>query len=297
MPVESKLPATETAVLEDVELEYVIEGDGDETVVLVAGLGDDLNSWDVQVPALAGAGFRVLRFNNRGIGRSSCPEPPYTTHEMARDLYGLVHFHGLGDFHLIGNSLGGMIAQAYVSSFASSLLSLTLSCTALDVGPIGDRLFGQWERNVPRLGPDYLAVEAALWSFSRETFSDKEADVQGFEDEVRAGPPPLKGFLGQIAALRAHRTHGPPTRPVPRTLVVSGLEDRIFPEPLQTQLAKAFAARHVFVPGGHACQWESADFYNTVLLEFLSAPRLHDSYRLATPWHGWGGTPIYNWLR
>ena len=58
-----------TANVNGITLNYLLEGDGPETIVLVNGLADALESWDFQVPALLEAGLRVLRFDNRGIGR------------------------------------------------------------------------------------------------------------------------------------------------------------------------------------------------------------------------------------
>ena len=71
--------------LNGVDLNYRLEGDGPETIVLVNGLADDLETWFEQVPDLLAAGYRVLRFDNRGIGKSSRPKGPYTTAQMAGD--------------------------------------------------------------------------------------------------------------------------------------------------------------------------------------------------------------------
>ena len=69
----------------DIDINYLLEGDGPETVVLINGLADDLLSWVYQSDALLVAGFRVLRFDNRGIGESSKPAGPYTTALFAAD--------------------------------------------------------------------------------------------------------------------------------------------------------------------------------------------------------------------
>ena len=61
-------------------INYRLEGDGAETIVLVNGLADDLETWVFQMDDLLGAGYRVLRFDNRGIGElTSAPPGPYTT--------------------------------------------------------------------------------------------------------------------------------------------------------------------------------------------------------------------------
>src|SRR5882672_5511128 len=95
------------------EISYRLEGDGPETIVLVNGLADDLETWVLQMEDLLGAGYRVLRFDNRGVGQSDTPAGPYTTAQFASDTKALVDELGLSGFHLVGVSMGGMIAQEY----------------------------------------------------------------------------------------------------------------------------------------------------------------------------------------
>ena len=61
-----------------------------DLVVLINGLADDLTTWSAQVPSLLEAGYSVLRYDNRGIGRSSRPPGPYTAELMADDLHALL---------------------------------------------------------------------------------------------------------------------------------------------------------------------------------------------------------------
>ncbi len=84
-----------TAQVNDIEINYRIEGDGDETIVLVNGLADDLETWVFQMDDLLGAGYRVLRFDNRGIGQTSAPPGPYTSRMLADDAKGLVDELGI----------------------------------------------------------------------------------------------------------------------------------------------------------------------------------------------------------
>ncbi len=62
-----------------IEIDYLIEGDGPETIVMVNGLADEKESWGYQTPAFVDAGHRVLTFDNRGVGQSSKPAGPYDT--------------------------------------------------------------------------------------------------------------------------------------------------------------------------------------------------------------------------
>jgi 3-oxoadipate enol-lactonase len=98
-------------------------------VLLVHGIGYTRRKWDPQHAPLLAAGFRVLRFDLRGFGESSLPEGPHTMDDFVADLGAFVEAAGLGSFHLVGHSLGGMIAQLYAVRNAERLRSLALVST------------------------------------------------------------------------------------------------------------------------------------------------------------------------
>src|SRR4051812_34639927 len=118
-------------VRRDVELCYQTYGDpDDEPLLLVMGLGGPMTWWDPELCGLlVDRGFHVLRFDNRDCGRpsrwgggvSKAPlvrafagggvPPPYTLRDMADDAFGLLDHLGLESAHVVGVSMGGMIAQ------------------------------------------------------------------------------------------------------------------------------------------------------------------------------------------
>ena len=123
--------------------------------MLVNGLADDLETWTGQVPALLEAGYRVLSFDNRGIGLSDKPLGPYTTAMLAADAKALVDQLQVTDFHLLGVSMGGMIAQEYALAYPDDLLSVTLACTYAAPGPFCSRMFSLWADMASVMGGFY----------------------------------------------------------------------------------------------------------------------------------------------
>src|SRR5437867_11905652 len=99
------------ASVNGIEMHHRVEGDGPETVVLINGLADDLETWVLQMDDLLGAGYRVLRIDNRGVGKTDAPPGPYTSRMLADDAKAVVDQLGLTGFHLIATSMGGMIPQ------------------------------------------------------------------------------------------------------------------------------------------------------------------------------------------
>src|SRR3978361_524514 len=96
-----------TAEVNGISINYKLEAEGAEPRVLVTGLLDYLKSWGYQAPALVEAGFRVLTFDNRGVGESDRPAGPYTTKLFAQDTKALVARLGITDLHLVGRSRRG----------------------------------------------------------------------------------------------------------------------------------------------------------------------------------------------
>jgi len=133
------------ATANGIDLEYDEHGrPGDPVILLIMGLGAQMTSWDESfVRDLAGRGFRVVRFDNRDIGLSSfldgagtpdlaaaattgeIPAPTYTLADMAADAVGLLDHLGVERAHIVGASMGGMIAQTFVVAYRSRSLTLT----------------------------------------------------------------------------------------------------------------------------------------------------------------------------
>jgi pimeloyl-ACP methyl ester carboxylesterase len=112
----------------EVELAYETFGDrSDPAVLLIMGLGAQMILWpDELCEALARAGYFVIRFDNRDAGRSTLLEgqPPYRLEDMANDAIGLLDALGIEGAHIVGASLGGMIAQRVAIDHPERVLSL-----------------------------------------------------------------------------------------------------------------------------------------------------------------------------
>ncbi|MFI1717671.1 alpha/beta fold hydrolase [Streptomyces litmocidini] len=122
---------------------YRVDGPPDgPAVLLVSGLAEDITSWSPAfVAGLVGRGMRVIRMDNRDCGRSSYATTPppgllrqltgrprsdaYTLRDMASDCDGLLDHLGVGSAHVIGRSMGGMIAQTLASSWPNRVRTLT----------------------------------------------------------------------------------------------------------------------------------------------------------------------------
>jgi 3-oxoadipate enol-lactonase len=261
-----------TVALDRLTINYRLEGDGPETVVMVNGLADDLETWDDQVPALLDAGYRVLRFDNRGIGLSDKPVGPYTTAMFAADTKALVDHLQINHFHLLGVSMGGMIAQEYALAHRGDLRSVTLACTYAAPGPFCSRMFSFWADLVNVMGVPAVMRDVTLWAFTPEFFRDRPGEAAEFETAMRYIDQPIPAYLAQLHSIQTHDTSERLGALSVPTLVLAGETDILIPVLLSRQLHSLIPdAQWATTRGGHACLWEHPDQFNQAFIAFIAS--------------------------
>lgn len=254
-----------------IDINYEIDGKGTKgTIVLINGLADDLLSWGFQVPALVEAGYRVLRFDNRGIGKSDRPAGPYSSKLLADDAKALVDHLGIKGFHLMGVSMGGMIAQEYALSFGDDLKSLTLACTYGTADAFCLNMFAMWADLAKAIDVPFVMRDVALWAFTGPFFNERPSDAAEFAAAMASLDMSLDAYLAQLAVIQKHDAQGRVGKIKTPTLVLAGEEDILIPVRLSKALQQAIpGAEWKTVPGGHACLWESPDPFNAAFLDFV----------------------------
>ena len=263
-----------TANVNGIEINYRVEGEGEDTIVLVNGLVDDLETWAFQMDDLLGAGYRVLRFDNRGIGASSKPPGPYTSRMLADDAKALVDELGITDFHLMGVSMGGMIGQEYALAYPDDLRSLTLACTYAAPGPFCSRMFAMWEDMAEPLGVPFIMRDVTLWAFTVPFFEEREDELREFEEGMAAMDVTPETYKAQLNVIQTHdSTDRLGDIRIP-TLVMAGEEDILIPVQLSRRLQEGIpGAEWATTTGGHACVWEHPKAFNETFLAFVDEHR------------------------
>jgi 3-oxoadipate enol-lactonase len=258
------------ATVNGIELNYRLEGDGAETIVLINGLADDLESWVLQVDDFLAAGYRVLRFDNRGVGASSAPAGPYSSAMLAADAKALVDSLGVRDFHLMGVSMGGMIAQEYALSYPADLRSVTFACTYATPGPFCSRMFAMWADMAPVLGVPFVMRDVTLWAFTVSFFEQRGTELAEFETAMRYMTQPVHAYLAQLAVITEHDTTSRLGQITVPTLVLAGEEDILIPVSLSRRIHDAIPGSDwATTKGGHACCWEHPAEFNKTFLDFV----------------------------
>src|SRR5208337_2487529 len=116
-----------TVKVNDINMYYEVSGEG-EPLVLIAGLGTDLTVYERVIGCLSKK-FRVLAFDNRGVGRTDKPDIPYSIEMMADDTAALMNAAGFRKAHVLGISMGGRVAMGLALQHPEMVRSLVLAST------------------------------------------------------------------------------------------------------------------------------------------------------------------------
>ena len=180
-----------------IEIYYESSGSG-EPVVLIGGLTSTLEAWGLQVPALAPR-YRVLRPDNRGSGRTRlhADDGVRSFDRFAGDILALVDGLGIDRFHLVGASLGGLMAQAFAVHYGDRLATLSILCSTpgeehgvpVDPQALAALVAGSGE--IARGGPDAVAEGAGIDGFTRAIMHP---------DTPRERPEALRFYFGMKEA-------------------------------------------------------------------------------------------------
>jgi 3-oxoadipate enol-lactonase len=257
---------TPTAITtgDGVRIAYRFDGQQDKPVLLLSNsIGTDLHMWDGQVPALT-EHFRLLRYDARGHGASGVPGGPYSLDRLGRDVVELLDALGLQRVHVLGLSLGGIVAQWLAIHVPGRVDRLVLSNTAAYLGPPQ-----QWDRPIAELleAPDMQATADMFlhnWFPARMLHDDHEV-VEGFRRTLLATQ--REGVAGSWAAVRDYDLRRTAALIGNPTLVIAGERDTVTSAAHGREIATTVpGARFTVMPTVHMANVERpAEFLNAVL--------------------------------
>lgn len=240
-------------------------------LLLLRGFGRSRRYWAPLLDDLAER-FRLVLMDNRGVGRSSAPWPPYTTRQMAHDAARVLADADIQRAHVFGISLGGMIAQEFALLHAGRVDRLVLGCTRAGHRgtptpfPAVVRLL-----ETLRLLPE-AAIEHTAPLVLGERFARAHPEVIAeWQALARFEPTRFAGLVGQLTAVALHDA----TRRLPRiacpTLVVTGDLDRTIPPENSELIAQAIPGARLRVLAGAPHDFPTTRPRETVelLVEFL----------------------------
>jgi pimeloyl-ACP methyl ester carboxylesterase len=256
-------------------LYYEVTGDPDaRTVVLTHGAGGTHASWFQQVPALAAAGYRVITWDSRGFGNSTCGNGTLGADIAAADLEAIVDAVGAERIDLVGQSMGGWWASAFTVAHPHRVHTLTLSNT---IGGLYTPELHEHFRHVTHTRPDGVLRVGTHSAISAQLATRDAALAFLYQQLDSFHEPPLRAVA--LALTGWEITHEQMNATGVPVLVVTAPEDELFPAALVRDGARRLRdARVIVIDGaGHSPYFERAAEYNAALLAFLAEHAVHNS--------------------
>ena len=274
------MPTTTTR--DGVKLYYERHGDAGDPLLLVMGLGGTIDFWQFQTPVLARA-HRVCVYDNRGVGRSDKPKGPYTVRTLAEDAVAVLDACGFDRAHVVGLSMGGMIAQELAIRHSDRVGALVLAATY--ARPDEKTRQGQQSAPVNLSGPATADVKQ-VWKFmmglvlTPDFIAREKAMLRELRDKVLPTWS-IEGFIAQLAAVMAHDATAELATITSPTAVLKPSNDQLLSPHFSDELARLIPGAKLvtFDNGSHGFNVEQADKFNRAVLDFVAAHPIADAPR------------------
>lgn len=259
-----------TATFGNIDLYYAVHGRG-TPLVLIAGYTCDQTFWSAMLPTLK-RHFEVVTFDNRGIGHTRDNGESFSIEDMAADTAALIRHLGLSHPAIVGQSMGGLIAQTMLAQYPEACGHCVIMNSTQAFNTVAQTalrsLLALRQANV-----DFdLLVDSSLPWLSGSAWISAPQQIAEFKTALRENPMPQSAAdqARQLAALLSFDSRKWNKRWVYRTLVVSAAEDLLAPAREGALLAESLGAKFVEISGAHASPVEQPERLSRILVEFLA---------------------------
>ena len=263
------------AVNGEVRLAYETHGQG-KPLLLVQGLGYGRWGWDAVAGRLARS-FQVIVFDNRGVGDSDVPRGPYSVRQLAADAVAVLDAVGADRAHVVGASLGGMVAQELAISHPERVDGLVLASTT--PGGLASHSVPQAALDLvyaaPEMHPDEAVRRFVELGLGPGVAEARPELVERIVELRMACRFDLSGWWAQALAGASFDSHGRLGRIAAPTLVLTGTGDSIVDcrnSDLLAELVQG-ALLERFAGSGHLLFWEEPERFAQVVTAFLRRDR------------------------
>ena len=248
----------------EVRLHCQEEGSG-APIVFANSLGTDLRLWDKVVPLLPD-GLRVIRYDMRGHGQSSVPEPPYSMGALVADAEAVLEALDVSGCLFVGLSIGGMVAQGLAVKRLDLVRAMVLSNTA---AKIGTKELWQERIDAVRLNGTEALADAIMERWFSKAFRNGP-DLPFWRQMVVDTPD--QGYIGCCAAIQGTDFYTPTSGLRLPTLGIAGLEDGSTPPDLVRETVDLIpgASFELIRGAGHLPCVEAPEAYAALLSDFIA---------------------------
>ena len=263
------------AAVNGINMYYEVHGKG-VPLVMIQGFAGNHQAWFFQTPVFKKY-YKVIILDNRGIGKTDKSSEPYTIRTMADDVIGLMNHLGVDRAHVLGLSLGGMVAQEIAISYPERVIKLVLGSTFAgseggnDVHPEMVKAFATPE-GIANTAFRGISIGRVMYKMTSLAFNRRlyrmillplsKLNIKSIDPE---------GHFEQLSAISSYSTLDRLHLIKAPTLVITGTGDRIIsPGASEVLAGRILNAKLVLVKGGsHAFFMEMRGRFNKEVLVFL----------------------------
>jgi 3-oxoadipate enol-lactonase len=251
-----------------ISIHYQVDGATDAPWLTFSNsLATDLSMWDEQAAYFSRL-YRVLRYDQRGHGKSEAPAGRYSFDTLIADAVGLMEALGIARTHFCGLSMGGATAMGLAQRHPKRLDRVIVCDTPCASTPASAQ---QWEERIAIAKAQGMKVLAdptlARW-FPAETIAAAPPHLAKIRQMILTTP--VNGFIGGAAALADHNFRSAlrlVTRPI---LLLAGEKDGTTPAAMRQMQTELPGARYVEIPGAvHISNLDRPDLFNRAVEDFL----------------------------
>jgi proline-specific peptidase len=278
------------AEVNGIKICYEIKGDGDP-LLLVHGFSDRKEHWRAQYNVLS-EHFKVIRFDNRGAGKSDRPDGVYTMELLASDINGLLDHLQIDKTHIAGHSLGGMIVQNFAILYPNRINKIVLINTIAGMTPPGaspEKGLEIYKRNaiagIKAMEKDPLSkfLAGAKHSYSRGFWKQMNEDpkkkfhniwsVEELVEEKTLYGPTVNDIIHQTEALASHNTYERLHEIKKKVLIIAADKDKSCPKLMNQKIHELLPNSEFIVieNAAHQSILEYPNIINQHIIKFLKA--------------------------
>ena len=266
-----------TVKVNDINIYHEIHGDG-FPLVMIIGLGSNLVWWDEKLLETVSSKYKTVIFDNRGSGRTDKPDMDYSIRMFADDTIGLMNELKIERAHVLGISMGGMIAQELVLNYPERVEKLVLCATNSGL-PLKIRILAKIALGIAkliykrRLKTPERAIEFVFEGIFTLEFRKENPDyIRERKEKLLPHVSTFEEYFNQTKAILKFNTRKRLKDIEKPTLIIHGKKDRLVSYKRGLELAELIPNSRLFSfeKSGHAIFTHESEIVIRTILEFLS---------------------------
>jgi len=257
----------------DIQIYYEVHGEG-FPLIMITGWSGNIDWWDLRLIQELSKKYKLVIFDNRGVGRTDISDMKYTIKLFANDTAGLMDALGISRANVLGFSMGGMIAQELVLNYPEKVEKLVLCsthCGGTKSVPPSQKALDMFIVDESALSPEQIARMTIPILFTEDFIKNNPDLVEFSLQQILRAPISIKALLRQVNAIMEFDTYERLSQIKVPTLVLHGKQDILVPPENGSILAEAIPnAKFVYFENSAHGLIEEMEKVISVVLDFLA---------------------------